>query len=143
MLTYFFIAAGAILLIWGGVGYGKYLNWKKHGVDAVAVYEELLSCEEKQAGPLNRKPVYHCKYRTEITAGGRVTHGTRLESFESKAETKKILGSKLHGLKDPSSGEFLDMESVDALRKTALGRVYAGIAGFAIAALRLIIFKHF
>ncbi len=142
MLTYFFIAAGAILLIWGGVGYFKYLNWKKNGAEATAVYEELVSCEEKQAGPLNRKPVYYCKYRTEITSGGRITHGSRQESFESKAETKKILGKKLKGLKD-AAGEFLDMESVDALRRTALGRIYAGIAGFAIALLRILIFKPF
>ena len=48
MLTYFFLAAGGILLVYGGVSYFRYLNWKKTGKDAVAVYEELLSAQERK-----------------------------------------------------------------------------------------------
>ena len=141
MLTKFFLVAGAIFLALGAAGYYKYWNWKKNGKDAVSVYEEILSGEEKKTGPLSRKTSYICKYRTEITSGGRVTHGTRMESSENKAEAKRLLGKKLKGLKD-ASGEFLDLESVDALRKSALGKVIAGGIGLLIALLRYVVFTR-
>ena len=138
MLTYFFLVAGALFLILGAAGYYKYWNWKKNGRDAVSVYEEILSGEEKKVGPMSQKTSYICKFRTEITSGGRITHGTRMESCENKAEAKRLLGKKLKGLKD-ASGEFLDTESVDALRKSAMGKLIAGAAGLLIALARVIL----
>ena len=140
MLTYFFLAAGGILLVYGGVSYFRYLNWKKTGKDAVAVYEELLSAQERKVGgPFGNKTRQICKFRTEITSGGRITHGVWMDSFDTKAEAKRALGSKLKGLKD-ASGEFLDLESVEGLRKSALGKIIAGVVGLLIALLRVIIF---
>ena len=141
MLTYFFLAAGAILVLYGAVSYYRYLTWKKTGKDAVAVYEELLSAQEKQVGgPFGKKTRQICKYRIEITGGGRVTHGTRMDSFDTLAEAKRMIGKKLKGLKH-ASGEFLDLESVDALRKSALGKILGGVGGLLIALLRVIIFS--
>ncbi len=142
MITYFFLVVGAILLLYGAVSYFKYYNWKKTGKDAVAVYEELLSTQEKQAGgPFGRKTRLICKYRTEITSGGRVTHGTRMESFDTLAEAKRLVGKKLQGVKN-DDGEFLDLESVDGLRKSALGKIIAGAAGLLIALAEYVFFHY-
>ncbi len=138
MLTYFFLAAGGILLVYGGVSYFRYLNWKKTGKDAVAVYEELLSETEKKIGPFGKKTSLICKYRMEITSGGRITHAQRLESCENKAEARRFLGKKIKGLRD-ASGEFMDLESVDGLRKSAVGKLIAGAAGLVIALLRYVV----
>ena len=142
MITYFFLVVGAILFLYGAVSYFKYYNWKKTGKDAVAVYEELLSTQEKQAGgPFGRKTRLICKYRTEITSGGRVTHGARMESFDTLAEAKRLIGKKLKGMKN-ADGEFLDLESVDGLRKSALGKIIAGAAGLLIALARYLVFTY-
>ena len=141
MVTYFFLVAGAILLAIGAAGYFKYRNWKTNAKDAVAVYEELLSETEKKIGPFGKKTSLICKYRMEITSGGRITHAQRLESCENKAEAWRFLGKKIKGLKD-ASGEFMDLLSVDGLRKSAVVKLIAGAAGLGIALLRYLVFTY-
>jgi len=142
-MTAFFIIGGVVLIGAGLVGLFKYRHWKQTGTEAVCLFESVLSCDEQKAGGFfSSKKRYKYSYRTEITGGGRITHGIWREIHETREEGKRRVGKKIKGWKD-DTGEFLDAEGVDALRKSALGKIGGGAACLLIALVRVILFHPF